>query len=263
MRFLDLCAGIGGFSLGLEWAGMTCAGQVEIDPFCTHVLEKHWPHVPRWKDLKNERDHDEYPAVDLVCGGYPCQPFSHAGKRRGEKDDRHLWPYVFRIVQRLRPAWCLFENVAGHVTLGLDTVLSDLEAGGYACRAVVVPACGVSAWHQRDRVWIVAHSDGSRELQPQGRQQEQRKRSDYFHEAHADIDKERREKHDTPAFVCELGQHSRIFDQAGILWPTEPKVVRGVYEISGGMDEIGSLGNSVIPQLVEVFGLAIMAAHGG
>ena len=260
MIFLDLCAGIGGFSLGLEWAGMTCAGQVEIDPFCTKVLERHWPHVPRWKDIKNEREYDEYPAVDLVCGGYPCQPFSHAGKRRGAEDDRHLWPYVFKVVQRLRPAWCLFENVAGHVTLGLDEVLADLEDEGYACQALVVPACSVGAWHQRERLWIVAYTDCPWELQSEGRKQEQRERSDYLPATHANPDQERREKHDSPAVLCELGQHRGIFDQAGILWPTEPKMVRGLHGISGGMDAIGVLGNAVVPELVCEIGLAIRAA---
>ena len=98
MTFLDLCAGIGGLSLGLEWAGMICAGQVEIDPFCICVLEKYWPSVLRWRDVKNECDYDEYPSVDLVCGGYPCQPFSTAGKRGGAADDRHLWPHVFKAL---------------------------------------------------------------------------------------------------------------------------------------------------------------------
>jgi len=177
MKFLDLCAGIGGFSLGLEWAGMTCAGQVEIDPFCISILEKHWPRVPRWKDLKDERILDELPAVDLVCGGYPCQPFSTAGKRRGAEDDRHLWPFVFAVVRRLRPAWCLFENVAGHVTLGLDAVLACLEGEGYACRPVVVPACAVDAPHRRDRVWIIANAaDQSIERSPAGVLREQPRR---------------------------------------------------------------------------------------
>jgi DNA (cytosine-5)-methyltransferase 1 len=261
MRFLDLCAGIGGFSLGLEWAGMTCAGQVEINPFCVKALEKHWPNVPRWKDLTNEREYDEYPAVDLVCGGYPCQPFSYSGKRRGTDDDRHLWPHVFRVVQRLRPAWCLFENVAGHITLGLDEVFADLESEGYATGAVVVPACAVGAWHRRDRVWIVAYLDRARKLQPEGREQEQRERADYVHEVDADANQERREKRDAPAFVRELGQHRGIFDQAGILRPTEPALVRGIHGVSGGMDEVGALGNAVVPELVMEFGLAIMCAH--
>ena len=161
MRFIDLCAGIGGFSLGLEMAGLTCAGQVEIDDYCTRILEKHWPAVPRWRDVTSVNPAD-LPTVELICGGYPCQPFSHAGQRRGAADDRHLWPAFAGIIQAKRPAWCLFENVTGHITLGLDQVLSELESLDYAARPVVIPACATDAPHIRARVWIVAHTGGDR-----------------------------------------------------------------------------------------------------
>lgn len=159
MRFLDLCAGIGGFSLGLWRAGMTCVGQVEIDDYCTAVLERHWPGVPRWRDIRT-LPLAALPCCDLVCGGYPCQPFSAAGQRRGAEDDRHLWPFVLGVVETLRPAWCLFENVAGHVSLGLDRVWADLEATGYAVQPLIIPACAVGAPHRRDRVWILANAQG-------------------------------------------------------------------------------------------------------
>lgn len=158
MRVLDLFSGIGGFSLGLERAGMTTVAFCEIDPFCRAVLRKHWPDVPQFEDVRKLRGEDVGP-VDLVCGGYPCQPFSTAGKRGGAEDDRHLWPEMFRIISELRPTWVLGENVAGHITLGLDEVLSDLDALGYASRAFVIPACAVDAPHRRDRVWIVAHAN--------------------------------------------------------------------------------------------------------
>ena len=99
---------------------------------------------------------------DVIVGGYPCQPFSLAGDRRGEEDDRHLWPEVRRLVKEIRPAWCIFENVAGHITMGIDEVLSDLEAENYSARPFVIPACGVDAPHRRDRVWIVAHTQINR-----------------------------------------------------------------------------------------------------
>lgn len=157
MTFLDLCAGIGGLSLGLTRAGMTCVGQVEIDDYCNKILRRHWPDVRRWRDITT-LDPAELPRATLVAGGYPCQPFSVAGQRKGAGDDRHLWPFVFRIVAHHRPAWCLFENVAGHVSLGLDAVCSDLETIGYACGPLVVPACAVDAPHRRDRVWLLAHA---------------------------------------------------------------------------------------------------------
>jgi len=159
MRFLDICAGIGGISLGLERAGMICAGQVEIDEHCNKVLTRYWPRIPRWRDVR-ALPYDDMPQVDLIAGGYPCQPFSAAGKRQGAKDDRHLWPYCIEAVRRLRPTWALFENVAGHVSLGLDDVCADLEGEGYTVRPLLIPACAVGAPHRRARVFIVAHAPG-------------------------------------------------------------------------------------------------------
>ena len=165
MKVLDLFSGIGGFSLGLERAGMTTVAFCEIDPFCRRVLRKHWPGVPIFEDVRTLRGDDVGP-VDLICGGYPCQPFSSAGQRRGEEDDRHLWPEFNRLVAELRPTWVCGENVAGHISMGLDDVLSDLEGQGYACRAFVIPAVAVDAPHRRDRVWIIGHADRGR--QPDG-----------------------------------------------------------------------------------------------
>lgn len=138
---------------------MICAGQVEIDEHCNQVLARHWPQVPRWRDVR-ALPYDDMPQVDLIAGGYPCQPFSAAGKRRGAADDRHLWPYCIEAVRRLRPAWALFENVAGHISLGLDDVCADLEGEGYAVRPLLIPACAVGAPHRRARVFIVAHALG-------------------------------------------------------------------------------------------------------
>ena len=133
----------------------------EINPFCRRVLGKHWPAVPIHEDIR-ELTADAVGPVDLICGGYPCQPFSQAGQRRGAEDDRHLWPEMHRLVDEFRPAWVLGENVAGHIGLGLDDVLSDLEASGYACRTFVVPAVAVDAKHRRDRVWVVANITSER-----------------------------------------------------------------------------------------------------
>jgi DNA (cytosine-5)-methyltransferase 1 len=158
LRVLDLFSGIGGFSLGLErTGGFETAAFCEIEPFPRRVLAKHWPGVPIHMDVRKLRGEDVGP-VDVICGGYPCQPFSTAGKRAGKDDDRHLWPEFSRLVDELRPAWVIGENVAGHISMGLDDVLADLEGKGYACRAFVVPACGVGAPHKRERVWTVAHA---------------------------------------------------------------------------------------------------------
>lgn len=191
IRHLDLFSGIGGFALAANWAGYETIGFCEIDPYCQRVLRKHWPDVPVWGDVRSltiERivadtkgagrhpsrsiggqagsvvalaDRGEH-VVDLITAGYPCQPFSLAGKRLGAADDRHLWPEVKRLLAELRPARFLGENVAGHINMGLDDVLSDLEEIGYTARPVVIPACAVNAPHRRDRVWIMAYADSDR-----------------------------------------------------------------------------------------------------
>jgi DNA (cytosine-5)-methyltransferase 1 len=161
LAHVDLCSGIGGFALGFQWAGLSrpvlfC----DIEEWSRKVLAKHWPDVPISDDVKELASDPRrlVPDCDILTAGYPCQPFSQAGVRRGEEDDRHIWPEIFTIVQAKRPTWCVFENVSGHISLGLDQVLSDLESKGYAVQPFVVPACAVDAPHRRDRVWIVANS---------------------------------------------------------------------------------------------------------
>lgn len=171
MKVLDLFSGIGGMSLGLERAGFQTVAFCEIEPFPRRVLAHHWPGVPIHNDVRKLRGADVGP-VDVICGGYPCQPFSTAGQRRGAEDDRHLWPEFNRLVAELRPAWVIGENVAGHISMGLDNVLSDLEGQGYACRTFVIPACAVGLQHRRDRCWIVAHRDCERDAAMRGERQD-------------------------------------------------------------------------------------------
>jgi DNA (cytosine-5)-methyltransferase 1 len=163
MKVLDLFSGIGGFSIGLEKAGFETVAFCEIERYCQEVLRRHWPDTPIYDDVRSltgeQLRADGIVRPDVIVGGYPCQPFSVAGKQRGAEDDRHLWPEVYRLVKEIRPTWGIFENVAGHITMGLDEVLSDLEAEDYAARPFVIPACGVDAPHRRDRVWIVAHAN--------------------------------------------------------------------------------------------------------
>ena len=162
LKHVDLCSGIGGFSLGFRMAQLSnpilfC----DIEPWCRKILTQHWPDVPIYEDVKEiandpERFIPERP--DILTAGYPCQPFSVAGRRRGEKDHRHIWPEIFSIIQSRRPTWTIFENVRGHITMGLDSVLADLEREGYSTRTFIVPAIGVDAPHKRDRVWIVSRN---------------------------------------------------------------------------------------------------------
>ncbi len=158
MRFGSLFSGIGGFDLGLERAGMECAWQVEIDEYCLKVLAKHWPSVSRYTDVR-ECGRDNLEPVDLICGGFPCQPYSVAGKRRGAADDRNLWPEFLRIVRELRPAWIVGENVPGIVPMYLDTVLSDLEGEAYTCWTFNIPACAFDAPHRRERIFVVGYTE--------------------------------------------------------------------------------------------------------
>ena len=169
MRHVDLCSGIGGFSLAFEEVGLSKTIMFcDTEKWCRDILAKHWPNVPITEDVKELANDPRrnVPDCDILTAGYPCQPFSVAGKQRGTEDDRHIWPYIFRIVTSKRPTWCVFENVYGHVGMGLDEVLHDLEGEGYATRTFIVPASGIGARHKRDRLWIVAHT--GRKLWGQG-----------------------------------------------------------------------------------------------
>jgi len=162
LRHVDLCSGIGGFSLGFEWAQLsTPILFCDTEEWCRKILAKNFPDVPIATDVKELANDPErnVPDCDILTAGYPCQPFSVAGKQKGTEDDRHIWPYILRIVAHKRPTWCVFENVHGHIALGLDQVLLDLEAEGYSTRTFIVPAAGVNAPHRRDRLWIIAHSE--------------------------------------------------------------------------------------------------------
>lgn len=232
---LDLFSGLGGFSLGLEsTGGFKTVAFCEIDPFCRKVLAKHWPTVPIFNDVRTVQN----VTADVVVGGYPCQPFSEAGERRGEEDDRHLWPEMLRIIRETRPTWAIAENVVGHVTLGLDKVLHDLEGEGYTARPIIIPACAVDAPHLRDRVWILAHSKGER--------------------CHNGNDSQ------------DIGPTNRTgnapTDKGGSLrrmeawrWPPEPGISRVGHGFSCRVDRNTALGNAVVPQVVAAIGQAILA----
>ena len=164
MTHLSLFSGIGGLDLAAEMAGMVTVGQCEWADYPTRVLERHWPDVPRWRDIRTLTGGSFYEktgmrTVDVISGGFPCQPFSVAGKRRGKEDDRYLWPEMLRVISELRPTWVVGENVAGIVNMALDQVYTDLENEGYAVQALIIPACAVDAPHRRDRCAIVAHSN--------------------------------------------------------------------------------------------------------
>ena len=163
LKHLDLFSGIGGFSLGLEaTGGFETVAFCDIDKYSKKVLKKQWPNVKQYEDIKElnygRLKADGIGPIDIITGGYPCQPFSIAGRKKGEEDPRHLWPEYFRLIKELRPSWVIGENVSGHIKLGLDTVLENLESEGYSARTFSISASSVGAKHQRERIWIVANA---------------------------------------------------------------------------------------------------------
>lgn len=166
LKLLDLFSGIGGFSLGLESTGQfETIAFVEKDEFCQKVLKKNFNNIPIESEVRNVKG-DRYTA-DIITGGFPCQPFSVAGKRKGTDDDRYLWDETIRIIRECKPRWFIGENVEGIINIQEGVVLrqvcDDLEKEGFEVQCVVIPASGIGAWHQRKRVWIIAHSNSNRD----------------------------------------------------------------------------------------------------
>jgi DNA (cytosine-5)-methyltransferase 1 len=275
MRVLDLFSGIGGFSLGLERAGpFRTVAFCERDKFCQAVLRKHWPGTPIYDDVRTIPT-DELGTIDVICGGFPCQPWSVAGQQRGAEDDRDLWPVMASLIEKLRPRWVVGENVRGFVKepLGLQRSLSDLESIGYEVAPFVIPACAVDAPHRRDRVWIVAHSA---QFQCNG--------GEYYGEndtprrvqrqlgggggaddvAHADDARlqGRQETGNAGGKRARGDEHAqRCGNDQGPTWLPEPDVGRVANGVPRRVDRLKSLGNAVVPQVVEQIGRAIMEAE--
>ena len=268
LTFGSLFAGIGGLDLGLERAGMVCKWQVEIDPFCQKVLAKHWPDVARYEDVRDVGGHNLEP-VDLICGGFPCQPHSVAGKRRGAADDRNLWPEYLRIVTELRPRWVLGENVPGIISNAyIDTVLADLEAQGYACGTFGIPAVAFDAPHRRQRIWIVANaiSGGRRESGQRGGVGRIQEWTPNLSMSAAESDTralayayDKRLEGQEPA--RRYGRESRLLAECS-WWATEPDVGRVADGVPDRVDRLRSLGNAVVPQVAEWIGRRIVEANG-
>ncbi len=265
MRFLSLFAGIGGFDLGLERAGMQCVGQVEKDEWKLSVLEKHWPGLKRISDIREVKG-NEFGTTNLVCAGVPCQPASSAGKRRGAKDDRWLWPEALRVVFAIKPEWVLFENVYGFVTLesgmAIEQVLSDLENEGYEnAPPFIIPVVALDAPHRRDRVWIVSHLNKSvRGAESREQQKEWTEEFCQRIKTDADNNKMRCEPWSRNTGKEEIEESNWNNFKRCDWWEAEPDVGRMVRRFSSKLDamRIQALGESANPQVVEVIGRAIM-----
>lgn len=237
LRHLDLFSGIGGFSLAAEWAGINTVAHCEIDPKCCSVLKKHWPDIPIHEDIK-QLNGGEYAGIDIITGGYPCQPFSVAGGQKAEKDNRHLWPEMFRIITQAKPTWAICENVYGHIKLGLDRVLYDLESINYSCQSFVIPALATGANHNRNRVFIVAYStsDGFNEG----------KTSNCYGEANDNSKKGKEKNSNNEGFSGIRFGVDRKGNQIG-RWGIEPPALRVDDELPNRMDRNRMLGNAIDP----------------
>jgi DNA (cytosine-5)-methyltransferase 1 len=240
MKVLDLFSGIGGFSLGLERAGMRTVAFCEIESFPRKVLAKHWPNVPIYDDVRTltaERLAADGIAIDVICGGFPCQDISFAGNGAGLAGERSgLWREYARLISEIRPRYVIVENVAALLSRGLGDVLRDLAALGYDAEWHCIPASRVGARHRRDRAWIVAYAE-RRRLQG------------------GDVECAR-----TATVVAAAFGRYRRGREFGEAWRSEPDVGRVAYGIPDAMDRIKGLGNAVVPQIPELIGRAIIAA---
>ena len=224
MKVGSLFAGIGGFDLGLERAGFDITWQVEIDPYCQRVLAKHWPAVTRYGDIREVDWHAVEP-VDLLCGGFPCQDISLAGKGAGLAGERSgLWFEYAKAIEVLKPRYVLIENVSALRSRGLDQVLGSLAALGYDAEWHCIPACAVGCPQTRDRVWVVAYRQSERQGQLWWRWREEDRES-----------------------------------TRNVYWPTrEPAILRVVDGIPHRVDRLRALGNAIVPQIAEWIGRQVM-----
>lgn len=268
LTHVSLFSGIGGADIAAEWAGFTTVGQVEWADYPTRVLEKHWPNVPRWRDIcefgvEELRNGTGLSTVDIISGGFPCQPFSKAGKRKGADDDRYLWPQMLRVISEIKPTWVIGENVAGIVSMALDQVQSDLESQGYSTQSFIIPAAGVNAPHRRERVFIVAHSNSIRHIHGELKKQSTKKREQTFSELGASGDNvanasskqgvpgnyRRKQREVSEQKQGEFGgSNSRELRQSN--WTTEPELDRVVDGIPNRVDRLRCLGNAIVPQQI-------------
>lgn len=274
IKVLDLFSGIGGFSLGLERAGMETVAFCEIEEYPRKILKKHWPDVPIYEDVRKLDGRQYRGTVELICGGFPCQPFSVAGKQGGKEDDRHLWPEMLRLIREVKPTLVIGENVAGFITMALDDVLFDLESEGYTCQAFVIPACAVGGIHGRDRVWIVAYSNNSKAKRFKRNSSEilsEQKTNGcnqiYFRENVADSDSDRlqgcankgsdRKANDGEQQRGKVaGRDNEKFRPIEL--PTESPVRHRNDGVPDNVARLKALGNAVVPQIPEMIGRAIM-----
>ena len=266
MKVLDLFSGIGGFSLGLERAGMKTVAFCEIDKFCRKVLAHHWPSIPIYEDIKlltAQRLNDDGINVDVICGGFPCQDISTAGKGEGLKGERSgLWREYARLIGEIRPRYVIVENVAALLFRGLSDVLGDLASLGYDAEWHCIPASYIGAPHRRDRIWIIAHRNSDNQSKSIISFDDEASR---VQSNASNSDSERLQRGE------EAGDNGKNWAQSrnqlitgcrGVsrsAWEIEPNVGRVANGVPARMDRLKSLGNAVVPQIPEILGKAIIS----
>lgn len=252
----SLFSGIGGFDLAARWAGIVNIFQVEKDLFCNKVLEKNFPNVDRHLDIKEFDGKIYQGSVDIISGGFPCQPFSHAGKKRGNSDDRYLWDEMFRVIREVKPEWVLAENVYGLISnnngMVLEKVLTDLESEGFEVQTFVIPACGKNAPHRRDRTWIIANSESNRNrLQQKGKRVQ---RNECNSSRWKGVGYQSKDRIKT---MADLSWERDWIDVASELCGTND----GVSNRLDANKAIKALGNAIVPQIAYEFYLTIVKVH--
>ncbi len=246
----SLFSGIGGFDLAADWCGIDNLFQVEIDEFCNKILEKNFPETKRFRDIKDFNADNYEGKLDIISGGFPCQPFSHAGRKRGKEDDRYLWDEMFRVIQQSKPEWVIAENVYGLISMQggmvLEKVLSDLESEGFEVQTFIIPACSKNAPHRRDRAWIIANSEGNR-----NRREQERKRSKG----------DERDKSGRQRMGDKFNNSSQALAPASWErdWLEVASELCGTDDgLSKRVDRIKSLGNAIVPQVAYEFFTSIL-----
>lgn len=275
IQVLDLFSGIGGFSLGLERAGFETVAFCEIDKYCRLVLQKHWKDIKIYSDvreIKKERlEAHGIPSPDVITGGFPCQPFSVAGRRQGTGDNRYLWPEMFRIIKEFKPRWIIAENVRGIINIQdgvvFEGVHADLESQNYETQTFIIPAAGVGAPHRRDRVWVVANSrriirgqQSSRNKESIGSGTSQKTERTFDRDSITGSSEREKIMADSKRVYVQ-GQHDgsgKEQSRRGGWWEVEPNVGRVADGLPGRVHRLKGLGNSIVPQIAEEIGKAIL-----
>ena len=249
MRHASLFTGIGGFDYAAQLLGWENVFQVEIDDYALQVLEKNFPNVKRYIDIYDLKADKYENKIDVISGGFPCQPFSNAGKKEGKRDNRYLWPQMFRIIQECKPTWVVAENVYGILSIeeGLvfHEVCLDLESQGYEVQSFIIPACSKDAPHRRDRVWVIGYNVGNAQHDGPSTSTE-RGRVQYASK------KPRRKK--SVRKSSGAGSSSQDVAHAGgkgfsRSWSVKPGMGRLVDGVSSRVDRLTGLGNAIVPQI--------------